>query len=72
MEIVVKEFEEKMKKWENYKIIRSRIEDVFNISKNCLDTAILHQYTLLSVKMKVAINLFLAKKLIALCVKENI
>ncbi|VVB65034.1 Uncharacterised protein [uncultured archaeon] len=61
-----------MKKWENYKIIRSRIEDVFNISKNCLDMAILHQYTLSSVKKKVAINLFLAKKLIALCVKENI
>lgn len=68
----VKQFREKMKNWEDFKIIRSKIEDLFNISKNCLQMSELHRYTLLSVSKNVAIKLFLSEKLIHLCAEENI
>jgi hypothetical protein len=68
----VKEFKEKMANWEQFKITRSKIEDLFNISKNCLQMNQLHQYTHLSVSKSVAIKLFLTEKLICLCAEENI
>jgi hypothetical protein len=68
----VKDFKEKMANWEQFKITRSKIEDLFNVSKNCLRMTELHQYTQLSVSKAVAIKLFLTEKLIGICAEENI
>jgi hypothetical protein len=58
--------------WENFKIIRSNIEDFFNIAKNFLGMNRNHQYTKVSIEKKVARIIFLTQKLIYLLDELNI
>lgn len=69
---VVNDFRKLIAKWENFKFIRSRIEDLFNITKNSLGMKQIHQYTKLSVEKKVARIIFLSQKLICLFDEQNI
>jgi Transposase DDE domain len=58
--------------WENFKIIRSNIEDFFNIAKNFLGMNRNHQYTKVSIEKRVARIIFLTQKLIYLLDELNI
>jgi hypothetical protein len=58
--------------WENFKIIRSNIEDFFNIAKNFLGMNRNHQYTKVSIEKRVARIIFLTQKLIGLMYEQNI
>lgn len=69
---IVSDFEKLIAKWENFKLIRSGIEDLFNITKNSLGMKQIHQYTKLSVEKKVARIVFLSQKLIYLFDEQNI
>jgi len=69
---IVSNFKKLIAKWENFKFIRSRIEDLFNITKNSLGMKQIHQYTKLSVEKKVARIIFLSQKLICLFDEQNI
>lgn len=69
---IVSDFEKLIAKWENFKLIRSGIEDLFNITKNSLGMKQIHQYTKLSVEKKVARIIFLSQKLICLFDEQNI
>ncbi len=69
---IVNDFKKLIAKWENFKLIRSRIEDLFNITKNSLGLKQIHQYTKLSVEKKVARIIFLSQKLIYLFDEQNI
>lgn len=51
-------FKKLIAKWEDFKEIRSKIEDIFNISKNSLAMDYAHQYAPQSVKKKVAREVF--------------
>jgi len=66
------DFEKLIANWENFKLIRSGIEDLFNITKNSLGMKQIHQYTKLSVEKKVARIVFLSQKLIYLFDEQNI
>jgi hypothetical protein len=69
---IVSDFEKLIAKWENFKLIRSGIEDLFNITKNSLGMKQIHQYTKLSVEKKVARIIFLSQKLVYLFNEQNI
>ncbi len=69
---IVNDFKKLIAKWENFKLIRSRIEDLFNITKNSLGLKQIHLYTKLSVEKKVARIIFLSQKLIYLFDEQNI
>lgn len=69
---IVSNFKKLIAKWENFKFIRSRIEDLFNITKNSLGMKQIHQYTELSVEKKVARIIFLSQKLAYLFDEQNI
>jgi hypothetical protein len=57
---------------ENFKLIRSGIEDLFNIAKNSLGLKQIHQFTKPSVEKKVARIIFLSQELIYLFAEQNI
>jgi hypothetical protein len=63
---VVSNFKKLILNWEYFKVIRSNIEDYFNISKNFLGMNRNHQYTKVSVEKRVARIIFLTEKLIQL------
>ncbi len=69
---IVSDFKKLIVKWENFKLIRSEIEDLFNIAKNSLGMKQIHQYTKLSVEKKVARIIFLSQKLVYLFDEQNI
>lgn len=69
---IVGDFKKLIHKWENFKLIRSGIEDLFNIAKNSLGLKKIHQYTELSVEKKVARIIFLSQELIYLFAEQNI
>jgi hypothetical protein len=69
---IVNDFKKLIFEWENFKLIRSRIEDLFNITKNSLGMKQMHQYTELSVEKKVARIIFLSQKLVYLFDEQNI
>jgi len=69
---IVSHFKKLIAKWEDFKLIRSGIEDLFNITKNSLGMKQIHQYTKPSVEKKVARIIFLAQKLIYLFDEQNI
>lgn len=69
---IVGNFKKLIAKWENFKLIRSEIEDLFNIAKNSLSMKQIHQYTKLSVEKKVARIIFLSQKLVHLFNEQNI
>jgi hypothetical protein len=69
---VVAKFKKLIYNWEDFKAIRSNIEDFFNISKNFLGMDQNHQYTKVSVEKRVARIIFLAQKLIYLLDELNI
>lgn len=69
---IVSDFKKLIDNWENFRLIRSRIEDYFNISKNSLGMAKMHQYTKSSVEKKVVRIVFLSQELIYLFDKQNI
>ena len=58
--------------WEDFKIIRSNIEDFFNIAKNFLGMDRNHQYTKVSIEKRVARIIFLTQKVIYLVDELNI
>jgi hypothetical protein len=58
--------------WQNFKIIRSNIEDFFNIAKNFLGMNRNHQYTKVSIEKRVARIIFLTQTLIRLLDELNI
>jgi len=58
--------------WETFKIIRSNIEDFFNIAKNFLGMNRNHQYTKVSIEKRVARIIFLTQTLIRLLDELNI
>ena len=65
-------FKKLILKWEDFKIIRSNIEDFFNIAKNFLGMNRNHQYTKVSIEKRVARIIFLTQKLIYLLDELNI
>ena len=69
---IVVAFKKLIYKWEDFKIIRSNIEDFFNIAKNFLGMNRNHQYTKISVEKRVARIIFLTQKLIYLLDDLNI
>jgi hypothetical protein len=69
---IVANFKKLILNWENFKVIRSNIEDYFNISKNFLGMDRNHQYTKASVEKKVARIIFLTETLIQLLDDLNI
>jgi hypothetical protein len=69
---IVAAFKKLIYNWEDFKIIRSNIEDFFNIAKNFLGMNRNHQYTKVSVEKKVARIIFLTQKLICLLDELNI
>jgi hypothetical protein len=69
---IVEYFKEIIVNWENFKPIRSKIEDFLNITKNSLGMKRNHQYTKVSVEKKVACLVFLTQKLIHLFDELNI
>jgi hypothetical protein len=69
---IVGDFKKLIAEWKNFKLIRSEIEDLFNISKNSLGMKQIHQYTKLSVEKKVARIIFLSQKLVYLFDEQNI
>jgi hypothetical protein len=69
---VVSDFKKLIRNWESFKLIRSKIEDFFNVSKNSLGMTEMHQYTKSSIEKKVARVVFLAQELICLFDKQNI
>ena len=69
---IVEEFKKLIANWEDFKLVRSGIEDLFNIAKNSLGMKQIHQYTKLSVEKKVARIIFLSQKLVYLFDEQNI
>jgi hypothetical protein len=69
---IVANFKKLIANWENFKVIRSNIEDYFNISKNFLGMDRNHQYTKASVEKRVARIIFLTETLIQLLDDLNI
>jgi hypothetical protein len=69
---IVSDFKKLIAKWEDFKLIRSGIEDLFNIAKNCLGMKQIHQYTEFSVEKKVSRIIFLTQELIYLFDELNI
>jgi hypothetical protein len=69
---IASDFKELIAQWKDFKLIRSGIEDFFNIAKNSLGMKQIHQYTKSSVKKKVARILFLSQTLIYLLDEQNI
>ena len=69
---IVGDFKKLIAKWENFKLIRSEIEDLFNITKNSLGMKQIHQYIKLSVEKKVAWIIFLSQKFVHLFEEQNI
>jgi hypothetical protein len=61
---IVNDFKNLIAKWEDFRSIRSEIEDLFNIAKNSLGMKQIHQYSKLSVEKKVARIIFLYPELI--------
>lgn len=69
---VVANFKKLIYNWEDFKAIRSNIEDFFNIAKNFLSMDRNHQYTKVSIEKRVARIIFLTQKLIYLLDELNI
>ncbi len=69
---VVANFKKLIYNWEDFKAIRSNIEDFFNIAKNFLSMDRNHQYTKVSVEKRVARIIYLTQKLIYLLDELNI
>ena len=69
---IVNDFKNLIAKWEDFRSIRSEIEDLFNIAKNSLGMKQIHQYSKLSVEKKVARIIFLSPELIYLFNEQNI
>jgi len=69
---VVSDFKKLIRNWVSFKLIRSKIEDFFNVSKNSLGMTEMHQYTKSSIEKKVARVVFLSQELICLFDKQNI
>lgn len=65
-------FKKLIYEWETFKIIRSNIEDFFNIAKNFLGMNRNHQYTKVSIEKRVARIIFLTQTLIYLLDDLNI
>jgi hypothetical protein len=69
---IIRDFKKLIAKWYDFKLIRSGIEDLFNLAKNSLGMKQIHQYTRHSVEKKVARIIFLSQKLIHLFDEQNI
>jgi hypothetical protein len=69
---IVNDFKKLIFEWTDFKFIRSKIEDLFNIAKNSLGMKQIHQYTKPSVEKKVARIIFLSQELIYLFAEQNI
>ncbi len=69
---VTTNFKKLIYNWETFKIIRSNIEDFFNIAKNFLGMNRNHQYTKVSIEKRVARIIFLTQTLIRLLDELNI
>ena len=69
---IVSKFKELITKWEFFKEIRSKIEDIFNIAKSSIGMDRIHQYTTPSVKKNVSRKIFLSAELIYLSNMLNI
>jgi hypothetical protein len=65
-------FKKMIYKWEDFKTIRSNIEDFFNIAKNFLGMNRNHQYTKVSIEKRAARIIFLTQKVIYLLDELNI
>jgi len=65
-------FKKLIYKWEDFKTIRSNIEDFFNIAKNFLGMNRNHQYTKVSIEKRAARIIFLTQKVIYLLDELNI
>ncbi|HDM36975.1 MAG TPA: hypothetical protein ENG09_07035 [Candidatus Syntrophoarchaeum butanivorans] len=56
---LVKSLKEKLEKWEEYKPIRSMIEEIFKLAKSAFSLKNLHRYTERSVKKFVCLHVLL-------------
>ena len=50
---MVRKFREMILRWERYRAVRSRMEDLFKLAKNAFSLDKLHRYTRKSVKLNV-------------------
>ena len=50
---MARKFREMILKWERYRAVRSRMEDLFKLAKNAFSLDKLHRYTRKSVKLNV-------------------
>jgi hypothetical protein len=61
-----KEFKSKMDRWQDFKYIRSIIEDMFKLAKKSLDLHKIHRYTTKSITKHVSLNVLLIGTIITL------
>lgn len=66
-----KEFKAKMEKWQDFKYIRSIIEDMFKLTKKSLDLHKIHRYTTKSITKHVSLNVLLIGTIITLGYKSK-
>ena len=70
---LVRKFREMILKWERYRSIRSRMEDLFKLAKNAFSLDKLHRYTKKSVKIKkfVGLNVLLLGMVVSMGIRRK-
>jgi len=58
-------------KWERYRSIRSRMEDLFKLAKNSFSLDRLHRYTKKSVKKFVGLNVLLLGMIVSMGIRKK-
>ena len=68
---LARKFREMILKWERYRSIRSRIEDLFKLAKNSFSLDKLHRYTKKSVKKFVGLNVLLLGMIVSMGIRRK-
>ena len=70
---LARKFREMILKWERYRSIRSRMEDLFKLAKNAFSLDRLHRYTKKSVKIKkfVGLNVLLLGMVVSMGIRKK-
>jgi len=70
---LVRKFREMILKWERYRSIRSRMEDLFKLAKNAFSLDKLHRYTKKSVKIKkfAGLNVLLLGMVVSMGIRKK-
>ena len=68
---LVRKFREIILKWEKYKAVRSRMEDLFKLAKNGFSLDRLHRYTKKSVRKFVGLNVLLLGMIVSIGIRKK-